>query len=58
MAANANSGCYTKASNYYLYKPFDIAAPIAQCQGVILGELIRLIKRDSCVLAYVEHADL
>ena len=49
---------YTKASNYYLYKPFDSAAPIAQYQGVILGELIRLIKRDSCVLAYVEHADL
>jgi hypothetical protein len=38
---------FAKASNAYLYKTFDSSAPRSQFIGVIYGELIRLIKRNS-----------
>ena len=44
---------YSKPVNGYLYKTFDSAAPLSQYKGVVLGELIRYIKRSSCPLAYM-----
>jgi hypothetical protein len=38
---------FAKSSNAYLYKTFDSSAPRSQFIGVIYGELIRLVKRNS-----------